>query len=84
MFKKIICVFVSFTLFISLDVLAVDEPTPRFYVDFNMGKELNLTAGSTTSFNFDIGNLDLDRKILSDIAVSDSTVFEKIVKTATS
>ena len=29
-------------------------------------------------------NINLDRKILSDIAVSDSTAFEKIVKTATS
>ena len=29
-------------------------------------------------------NINLDRKILSDIAVSDSAAFEKIVKTATS
>ena len=29
-------------------------------------------------------NINLDRKILSDIAVSDSVAFEKIVKTATS
>ena len=29
-------------------------------------------------------NINLDRKILSDIAVSDSTAFEKIVKTAIS
>ena len=29
-------------------------------------------------------NINLDRKILSDIAISDGTTFEKIVKTATS
>ena len=29
-------------------------------------------------------NINLDRKILSDIAVSDTAAFEKIVKTATS
>ena len=34
--------------------------------------------------SLDRKNIALDRKILSDIAISDSTTFEKIVKTATS